>query len=335
MNKPVFYILIGLWLCYGFTPKAQENLVPNGSFEEYSECPLVNELYNGQFERAIGWWRPTMGTPDFFHSCNNSLSGVVGVPHNFWGHQEAYHGDGYVGLVPMAVTTTGSFYGAEYIQTRLNQPLKPCFEYYFTMHVSLTNYASHSLGRLGALFSVDTSFNSNTNLEVISRLPQVFYSSGQLSDTVDWMKIDGTFIANGYEEFLTIGYFFEKIINDTLFIQQPSFFTDFIIIYYYIDSVSLFEIGDADGSLCEFNSIKLPNVFSPNNDGINDLIDISIHLKFIKSVDILNRWGGVVTELNENNTFWDGGNCPDGVYYYIIRYRHFDIQETGFIHLIR
>ena len=335
MNKPVFYILFGLWLCCGLHLTGQVNLVPNGSFEEYSQCPQGNELNNGQFERAVGWWRPTLGTPDYFHRCNNSLGGVVGVPDNFWGHQEAFHGDGYVGLVPIELTTQNDFIGSEYIQTKLRLSLKPCYWYSFTMYLSLAEFSTHSIERLGAVFSVDTSFNDYTNMNIISVVPNVINTDGHLSDTTNWMKIEGSFIASGSEEFLTIGYFFDDITNDSNRIQFFPLAPNIIAPYYYIDDVSLFEIGEADANSCEFFSINLPNVFTPNSDGINDVIDISSQIKFIKSVDILNRWGGIVATLNENNTIWDGANCPEGVYYYLLNYKYFDLQQTGFIHLIR
>ena len=132
-------------LCFLFnTLIAQQNLVPNGSFEEYSECPETNDINNGQFEKAIGWWSPTMGTPDFFHRCNDTLNipsqGMVGVPNNFWGYQEAFHGDGYVGFLPYEwLDETGEIVGSEYIGTKLKNQLKPCYTYEFSMRMSLAN----------------------------------------------------------------------------------------------------------------------------------------------------------------------------------------------------
>ncbi len=69
----------------------------------------------------------------------------------------------------------------------------------------------------------------------------------------------------------------------------------------------------------------LPNVFSPNNDGQNDIY-VSFNLGgFVKEVDmkIFNRYGQVVFETNNPDIEWDGHHkdtkqlVSTGVYYYI------------------
>lgn len=122
--KRVFFIFLIFFQVFGL--RAQENLVPNGSFEEYWDCPISNNLNNGQFEKAKGWWSPTNATPDYFNRCNN---GIVGIPTNFWGYQEAFQGDGYVGFGPVAWTNDGQYVGFEYLRTELNSTLLLCVEY--------------------------------------------------------------------------------------------------------------------------------------------------------------------------------------------------------------
>jgi gliding motility-associated-like protein len=69
----------------------------------------------------------------------------------------------------------------------------------------------------------------------------------------------------------------------------------------------------------------LPNVFSPNGDGINDLFQPLMPYRFVKDVDmkIFNRWGTLMFETTDRDILWDGKNsstkkmCPDGVYFYI------------------
>jgi hypothetical protein len=90
----VFKYLCLLFLCLVFNSSAQ-NLVPNGSFEQYYSCPV----FNGEADTCIGWHSfggiiGATGTPDYFNSC----SIVVGVPDNLCGRQMAYQGNGYMGL---------------------------------------------------------------------------------------------------------------------------------------------------------------------------------------------------------------------------------------------
>lgn len=327
MNRFVLHIIL---LFFSHLLNAQgQNLVYNGSFEEYSECPVSNELNNGQFERATGWWRPTDCTPDYFNSCNND---IVGVPDNFWGHQEAFCGDGYVGFIP--VMDNGTSLGSEYFRTKLISPLKPCVEYRFSMYVSLADFSTHGVGNLGAFFSAENEFQNGC--EILKKNPQIKYTEIPITDTITWTKIEGTFVANGFEKYLTIGHFQNAHDIDTIFVQKLPFGSFDFHPYYYVDSVSLYEIGAVSSDLCNYH-IDFPNVFTPNNDGSNDILDVTKYIGFIEEIYILNRWGNVVTVLSKENSIWNGENSSDGVYYYFFEYDLGNIktQQSGFIQLVR
>lgn len=68
--------------------------------------------------------------------------------------------------------------------------------------------------------------------------------------------------------------------------------------------------------------IIIPNVFTPNEDGVNDTYFITAKgLKEFNMV-IVNRWGNVVFESDDVQFSWDGttngDKCGDGTYFYII-----------------
>lgn len=67
-------------------------------------------------------------------------------------------------------------------------------------------------------------------------------------------------------------------------------------------------------------SYKLPNIFTPNGSGVNDLFrPIPPSPKFVESVKfkVFNRWGGKVFERNDDVYLnWDGSGLPDGIYFY-------------------
>lgn len=70
--------------------------------------------------------------------------------------------------------------------------------------------------------------------------------------------------------------------------------------------------------------IVVPNVFTPNGDGVNDAFHVSI--KGAKTAEgyIYNRWGQQLYSWDVINTSWDGKAsngeiCPDATYYYLIK----------------
>lgn len=85
----------------------------------------------------------------------------------------------------------------------------------------------------------------------------------------------------------------------------------------------------------------IPNVFTPNNDGENDVYYItSTGLKEYDLV-ILNRWGNVVFESNNPEEGWDGTfngqPATEGVYFYKLnaQQNNNEIKEHGFLTLVR
>ena len=334
MNRFFLNIIFLFLTCSLF---GQQNLVPNGSFEEYSECPTGNEINNGQFERAIGWFRPTNSTPDYFHRCNNSINGIVGVPNNFWGYQEPFQGDGFIGFGAMCWEANGTNIGNEYVRCELKTVLKPCAIYHFTMYISLANESTHGVGRIGVSFLDENNYNE-TYLE-LSETPQIINNSAPIIDTMNWTKVEGEYVASGFEQYLTIGYFRNTVNSDTSFIQNSNFGS---CAYFYLDSVLLVEVGSVSEELCEEGDLQFTNIITPNNDDSNDLLDASKYFILTDEIVILNRWGNVITTLTEDNPIWDGSTkdgkpCSEGTYFYKFEYQWGDKlkQKSGFIHLVR
>ena len=71
------------------------------------------------------------------------------------------------------------------------------------------------------------------------------------------------------------------------------------------------------------NTIYIPNVFTPNNDGMNDVFEIKGNNISDINVKIYNRWGENVHNWDGINGFWDGTYqnklVSDGTYFYIIK----------------
>ncbi|MBK9284860.1 MAG: gliding motility-associated C-terminal domain-containing protein [Sphingobacteriaceae bacterium] len=82
------------------------------------------------------------------------------------------------------------------------------------------------------------------------------------------------------------------------------------------------------------SKMEVPNVFTPNGDGNNDVFFLKVaNLTEINAV-ILDRWGNKVYETTSStgNIAWDGKNfsgkeCASGVYFYIIKSKGKDGKE--------
>lgn len=84
--------------------------------------------------------------------------------------------------------------------------------------------------------------------------------------------------------------------------------------------------------------IEIPNVFTPNGDGINDNFVILGLDNCVRRELIVRNYGGTIvyhSRSYENN--WNGDNCPDGTYRYQFLYSNNGIEQelVGTVSIIR
>ena len=89
--------------------------------------------------------------------------------------------------------------------------------------------------------------------------------------------------------------------------------------------------------------IVIPNVFSPNGDGRNDVFLIEGSTGLALSMRVFNRWGSEVWNGSGESIRWNGRNAAsetlsDGVYYYELVRSGAGLAEsvvyTGYIQLL-
>lgn len=215
-------LLIVSFFCLSKVGLAQVNLVPNPSFEDYSQCPSTL----GQIDYATGW-SSVRGTSDYFNSCNTSVGSWVGVPNNFWGHQYPVFGNGYAGFAAKYGTAR------EYLGISLINPLQIGTEYYVSLKVSLSSNGNSGqfcgVNKLGMLFS--TVHYSNNNIAPICNCAQV-YTNSIITDTLNWIRIKGSFIADSNYSFVSIGRFFSNVLTDSIQVAGNN-----CVAYYYLDDI--------------------------------------------------------------------------------------------------
>jgi gliding motility-associated-like protein len=103
---------------------------------------------------------------------------------------------------------------------------------------------------------------------------------------------------------------------------------------YSLSLIALNSNGCSDTSRYSFyisdsSGVTLPNIFTPNGDGVNDIFKPIMGGISSLKVDIYTRWGNYVYGWTTRDGFWDGYTvsgepCVSGVYFYVIEATGFD-----------
>lgn len=295
MNKS-FYIFLFL-ISFCFEAKTQVNLVPNGSFEQYSSCP------NGgsQIANSIGWF-PFSGTPDYFDSC--SAPGFVSVPYNIAGIRYAADGGAYCLLQSYVEgDSIYSNYEREIVGGQLSTPMVIGQKYYVSFKVNLILKsdlgANLATNKLGALFSTVSYSNTDSSTIVpVNNFAHV-YSDSVINDTLNWSMISGSFIADSAYYYISIGNFFKyqymTVIApiSTPFIPTACYFIDDVRVSTdSVFTVTNSELISKENSLSFYPNpssgivrIKTPNLQSNSIIYVYNLLGQEVYSSVIKKND--------------------------------------------------
>jgi gliding motility-associated-like protein len=64
--------------------------------------------------------------------------------------------------------------------------------------------------------------------------------------------------------------------------------------------------------------LRIPNVFTPNGDNVNDTYSIENLRYYGHELRIYSRWGTLVHESSDASREWRASEQPDGTYYYVL-----------------
>ncbi len=217
---------LALFLIFLFTfPQAwgQVNLVKNPSFESYNQCPTGFDQirfannWNDIDTTAIYPYGPAC-SPDYCNTCANP-NGLIGIPFaQFYNH---YPRTGN-GMMEMQVYFDNSFslvYKRDYIQGKFITNLTYGASYCITFYVVLDQSSQYAINHLGAYID-DGAIDAGQDSVGCARPQTAFHpqivEDSILSDTLNWVKVQGSYTANGTEKFITIGNFFDIHHTDTI-----------------------------------------------------------------------------------------------------------------------
>ena len=178
--------------------RAQE-LVVNGGLETWSRCPSGPAVKKGKVDGRV---RSAQGDPDLYATCSEEF----GVPDNWSGHQSAWEGDAYAGLV-LTSDMPNECGMREYLQFPLHTPLEAGKRYRLTFRVSAAEHSGYVTDRVAARFSTNDLARKGLPPALRER-PEVTNPLGRmLNDTSGWTTVTGIYNAMGGERFVIIGNF--------------------------------------------------------------------------------------------------------------------------------
>jgi hypothetical protein len=186
---------------------AQENLVYNGSFEEYCKCP---GSYNSDIFACEGWWSPNDATPDYYHKCMDNHTNSY---YYYKSHYEPKTGNGYIGLALIGV----KYFWMEHIQSHLLEPLEAGKRYKVSFWVRLAyKYSDYATYNIGLYFSKDPDivgkkYNVSSYLRYMTPELRTHIKNpdGNFITDTNWVEISGIYTAQGGERYITIGMFWD------------------------------------------------------------------------------------------------------------------------------
>jgi hypothetical protein len=237
--------------CVTLKSVAQANFVKNPSFEDTVKCPdEINEIGRSKY------WTCAVDTagdisglqryaPEYYNSCSGTSAPVrCGVPENSGGYQYPHIGNAYIGAhlyydktppFPSGLSTNWR----DYAQGHLIKPLQNGKTYCLSFWVVMAEISAYAHDNIGAYLD-DGNINKRSPAGdmIIDVTPQV-YSHSIIKDTMNWVKVEGTFVANGTETHITLGNFAKQADVDTDFIYWGGAIQ---YSYYLIDDVSIIPI---------------------------------------------------------------------------------------------
>lgn len=221
------------------------NLVENGSFEIIKG--KIKGL--GSIEATDDWKNVTLSKADIFVK-ENKLATVL-TSGNSYGKEDPKDGDNYAGIVAYSPKDKVA---RTYITSPLAQPMLKGKKYCVSMYISLAEGSKFATNQLGINFN-KKQLKTEDNKTIVDKTSILHPQSKVVNATYGWEKVCGTYIAEGGEEFITIGNF---TATDKTKTEKALKLKDYKgvqsdVAYYYIDDVSVILVDQKTTCDCGIN----------------------------------------------------------------------------------
>jgi outer membrane protein OmpA-like peptidoglycan-associated protein len=182
---------------------AQENLVPNPSFEELPDGTEVKDIkkFGLLNEFSLDWAGVNDVSPDLF--VTRDKASKVSVPCNDYGFEQAKDGEYYAGF---RAYSKSSKLSRSYLQVQLTEMLEENQVYCVSFDLSLAEMSRYAVPDIGALLS-DRKMSKSGSSPITSDPDVKQVSNKTMRFSEGWETVCGTYVGTGEEEFLVIGCF--------------------------------------------------------------------------------------------------------------------------------
>lgn len=331
----------------------------NGSFENYVNLP-VNL---GEWQVVDGWnnAESTLASPDYYNYLANAN---CDIPQTAMALINAADGEGIMGMVMCGRKLSNI---REYLVNEFSSALEVGKQYNFEFRISngqRTNVSAAGLAvsKIGVYFSIEQPVQADYSpLNVVPQftIDTVFYSP-------QWTTVSFAFTAAQPYKYMTLGVFGND--DDKLIEIREG--NDPAYAYYFVDGFKLQPVSSTynpqnplpdrdDQATVKPENPKppivsgtipqpffIPNSFTPNNDGFNDVYKPVKGYISEWEFEIFSPWGEKVFATNDEDLGWDGfyngAPCNVGSYVWQISYRVTDehgewrpVVDKGIFTLIR
>ena len=246
-------IFVMIFTCACIHLQAQVNYVRNPSLEDHTNCPNNSDEINlANYWSSIDslyYWPADSGysitnlkghicTPEYCNVCVRYpwLSGIPYGP-DFYQYPHSGNGLAEVQMFFDESYTSSLNYYRDYLQGRFYKHLTAGKSYCVTFYVNLAEQSGYAIDHVGAYLDdgkIDTT--GSCSLPQTQYTPQVV-TANIIKDTANWIKVEGSFTANGTERFITIGNFADKA--HTNYVKLTPFNTNYT--WYLVDDVSVIQ----------------------------------------------------------------------------------------------
>lgn len=292
--------------------EAQSQLV-NPGFEQSTAMPVAPGMWN----LLPGWSNAGSGSssPDFFH-----LDGALGgdLPETPIALVQPAEGRGIAGIAAIKRVGPSQPLAREYLVMEMAEPLEVGQRYTLSFNVTNgawlpTSSAGLAVNGLGVAFTVDAPLqmgNAALPIPATFQFPYARYDE-------EWERVSFTFLVAGPSRYMTIGVFGDddELEAEAMMGEAP------MMAYYFFDDFQIEEYNPEEGMAQADLEVKgpdakpemegevpvfVPNAFSPNGDGLNDVFRPEVGAAKPSAFEIYSRWGQQIVQLDPGNPVWDG-----------------------------